>query len=192
MGITSLLANKCFEYLLNCDAEQEQEPSRIRLQDSKQPAPVKQPHVPPPWSVPSKVFQTLCDGCGKCISACDNRVLISGKSGYPQIDFSRGFCSFCGACAEICPQNAFAYDPAMPPWEIQAHINPRCLIKNKVICRSCEEQCDRQAIQIPRVTDKDQEARVLADSCNGCGACFKACPVGAIEIRYSGAKSKKT
>ena len=185
MNLTSFLANKCFEYLLKCDAEHETGQSCVQLLPSTQPSPSSQLSIQPPWSSNSKIFKSFCNGCGDCISACENSILILNKNGYPQVDFSRGSCNFCGACAEICPQEALKYEPSLPPWDIHAYIDAKCLIKNNVICSTCVEQCAKEAIVIPRIIDRDKEPRILTDSCDGCGACFGSCPVNAIEIRQS-------
>ena len=182
MNLTSFLANKCFEYFLKCDAEQETEQSCVQLQSSSQSSHSSQFSIQPPWSPNSKTFRSLCDGCEDCISACENSILILNKNGYPQVDFSRGSCNFCGACAKICHQEALRYEPLFPPWDIHAYIGAGCLVNNNVICSTCIEHCDKEAIVIPRIIDKEKLPLVLTDSCDGCGACFNACPVHAIEI----------
>ncbi|MBW2485289.1 MAG: ferredoxin-type protein NapF, partial [Deltaproteobacteria bacterium] len=136
----------------------------------------------PPWSYDRDRFQSLCDGCGKCIAACENSILILNKKGYPQVDFSRGPCSFCGTCATRCPQEALKYDPSHPPWNLHVHINSKCLTKKNVVCSICIEQCDNEAIASPRIIDQEKAPRILPDLCDGCGACLKICPVQAIEI----------
>ena len=180
MNLTSFLANKCFEYLLKCDTAPQDESGQSRVQ----PLSSSQFSIQPPWSFNKEIFRSLCDGCGHCISACENNILILNKKGYPQVDFSLGSCSFCGACATSCPRKAFIWDPSRPPWDLHVEINSRCLTKNNVICNTCVEQCDKEAIVIPTIMAKDKSPRVLRDSCNGCGACLKACPVQAIEIYY--------
>jgi len=180
MNLTSFLANKCFEYLLRCDTASEGESGQSRVQKRSS----SQYSIQPPWSSSNEKFRLLCNGCENCISACKNNILILNSKGYPQVDFSLGSCSFCGACAVSCPREAFSYDPLFPPWNLHVKINSRCLTKNNVICRTCVEQCEKEAIEIPRIMDKDKSPRILADSCDGCGACFKACPVQAIEIYY--------
>jgi ferredoxin-type protein NapF len=179
MNLTSFFANKCFEYLLKCDSEQVTDQTCIQNPRSTQFS------ILPPWAKNSKTFKSSCDGCGDCITACENSILILNKKGCPQVDFLRGSCSFCGACAASCSQDAFNYDPSLPPWNIHAHINSKCLISNNVICSTCVEQCDKEAIIIPRIIEKDKAPKILTDACDGCGACFKACPVHAIEIRQS-------
>lgn len=182
MNLTSFLANKCFEYLLNCDAEQEIKQSRVRLPAS----PSSQFYIQPPWSLDSEKFQSLCNGCGDCIAACENSILVPNNNGYPQIDFSRGSCNFCGACAAICPQDALKYEPSLPPWDLHVQINSKCLTKNNVVCSTCVEQCERESIVMPGIIEQKKVPRVLNDSCNGCGACLGVCPVHAIEISQSG------
>ena len=172
LNLTSFLANKCFEYLLKYDSDQGAGQSSYSSQKP----------ILPPWAKDLKEFNLLCNGCGDCISACGNSILILNKDGVPLVDFARGSCSFCGACAESCNRDAFQYEPAKPPWNLFAHINSNCLINNNVICSTCVEQCDKEAISLPRIIDKNKTPMVMADACNGCGACLKACPVNAIEI----------
>ena len=183
MNLTSFLANKCFEYLLKCDADNYTGHSCVQLLPSEQPTLLSQFSIQPPWSGDSKTFQSLCDGCGNCVSACENSILILNKNGYPQVDFSLEPCNFCGACAKSCPQEALKFEPSIHPWNLHVQINSKCLTKNNVVCSTCVEQCDKEAIVIPRIIDQETAPRVLADLCDGCGACFKVCPVHAIEIR---------
>ncbi len=183
MNLTSFLANKCFEYLLKCDAEDETGQSCVQLLPPIKPSPSSQFSIRPPWSNNSKIFKSLCDGCGDCISACENSILILNKNGYPQVDFSRGSCNFCGACAKSCSKKALKNDPSLPPWDLYVQINSKCLVENNVVCSTCVEQCDKEAIVIPRIIEQDNSPKVLTKLCDGCGACLKACPVNAIEIR---------
>lgn len=183
MNLISFLANKYFEYLLKSDAEEETVNSCTKLDSPSPQSPSLQNHIHPPWSHNREVFRSLCDGCGECVTACESGILVLNKSGYPQVDFSLGYCNFCGQCATSCSRGAFETDALSPPWNVHAHINSKCMVKNKVVCRNCEEQCEKQAILIPRLIVIDEEPQVLKKSCNGCGACYKACPVEAIEMR---------
>jgi len=185
MNLTSFLANKCFEYLLKCDVDGNTGQSCVQLLSSEKPNTNPQFPIQPPWSCDSEKFQSLCDGCGDCIAACENSILALNKNGYPQVDFTHGSCNFCGACAESCPQGALNYEPSLPPWDLHVQINSKCLTKNNVICSSCVEQCDKEAIEIPRIIEQEKAPRVLTDLCDGCGACLKVCPVHAIDIRQS-------
>ncbi|MGB5251654.1 MAG: 4Fe-4S dicluster domain-containing protein, partial [Sedimenticolaceae bacterium] len=53
-----------------------------------------------PWAVAA--FCDLCRRCDDCIRACEESVVVRGDGGFPTVDFNRGGCSFCGACAHAC------------------------------------------------------------------------------------------
>ena len=179
MNLTSFLVKKCFEYLLKCDAAEESVQAGAQQQTSNTST---QLPIQPPWAKNSKEFSSHCDGCGECVSACDNSILVINGNGYPQVDFSLGSCSFCGACADSCPKKLFHSGPEQSPWDLVVHINSGCLTNNSVICSACAEHCDREAITIPLIIDKGKSPVVSSGLCNGCGACFKVCPVNAVEI----------
>lgn len=180
MNLTSFFANKCFEYLLKCDSNQEDgEPHSFQQQKTAQKFSSRFT-FPPPWAVDVYLFKKLCDGCGECLSHCENNIIDFNEEGYPVVDFSKGPCSFCGVCAQNCPKGALHYRPDMLPWNIHVSIARNCLMNNRVICNTCVGQCDKEAIIFPKVTGKDQAPEVLAAKCNGCGACYRSCPAGAI------------
>ena len=183
MYFTSYLANKCFEYLLNCDAEKDNKSHLAAGQ-------ISSPFTPPPWAREPNLFKSLCDGCGTCFASCESKILVPDAEGYPQIDFSLGSCTFCGACAESCPNGAFSYEPSNPPWNLQAFITKGCLSHNNVLCRTCAEHCDQEAIIIPR-NGAISAPRILTERCTGCGACYNPCPAKAIEIG-EGAEQEKS
>lgn len=182
MNLTSFLANKCFEYLLRSDLDQANENRRIaigRIPAGNTPSCFT---TLPPWAPGPQDFKQLCNGCGDCVSHCENSILIL-RGGYPVVDFSRGPCSFCGACARSCSRKALHYDRGRHPWNLLFFITPDCLMQNSVVCSTCREQCDRGAIVLPRTINNSQKPVVIADKCNGCGACFRSCPVGAIAFQ---------
>jgi len=65
-----------------------------------------------------------------------------------------------------------------PPWSIKAHIKNHCLTQQGVICFSCRDSCEVEAIHFTMA--KVPMPDVHFDQCNGCGACYQACPVTAI------------
>jgi ferredoxin-type protein NapF len=180
MNLTSLLANKCFEYLLKCNSNRENE----RPQDSSQQKTINKASsrsiFTPPWTVETKLFRSLCDGCGECVSSCGNNIVILGEDGYPGVDFSLGPCNFCGLCAQSCPQGALCHNTDIAPWNLRVFITGTCLVNERVLCRSCADQCEKKAIVHPIAIIEDQAPQILSAKCNGCGACFASCPVGAI------------
>ncbi len=183
MYFTSYLANKCFAYLLSCDSEKDNKHHLASRQITSQIS-------LPPWAHEPNFFKSICDGCGACLASCENKILIPDSDGYPQIDFSLGSCNFCGACAESCPNGAFNYEPSQSPWKLQAFITKDCLSHNNVLCRTCAEHCEEEAIIIPKKNGIISAPRILAESCTGCGACYSPCPAKAIEMSESGGQEK--
>jgi ferredoxin-type protein NapF len=188
MYFASYLANKCFEYLLNSDSEKDDKHHFISRQLASQSPSSEICFIPPPWAREIKLFKSICDGCGACSASCESKILLTDCDGYPHIDFTVGSCSFCGACAESCPKDALNYESSSPPWNLKAFITGACLADNNVLCRTCAEHCEEEAIIIPRTNGTISAPRILTDRCNGCGACYGPCPVKAIEIGESGSK----
>ncbi len=138
----------------------------------------------PPWSVDEETFVSRCSRCGDCRSACETGVLIKGRGGFPVIDFSRGECTFCTACADACPEGVIApRSEESAPWDLIAHIGDNCLARQGVVCRTCGEQCDYSAIRFRMVVGGVGLPQFDAAACHGCGACVAPCPVGAVAVR---------
>lgn len=163
MSLASFFASKCFEYLLQEEA-----------------SPVQQQAVPllPPWS--GKEFRAFCDGCGKCAAACGKRIIVVGEDGFPAVDFTQGSCTFCGDCARSCPTGALQFEAEKAPWHLRVRIAETCLLRSQMLCLTCAEQCDQGAIRLPQT--EGQLPQIAAEHCNGCGACCRPCPVGAISL----------
>ncbi len=98
----------------------------------------------------------------------DNRVALA---------IGWGECSFCGECAEICPEPVFA------PVRVMDHvltITSDCLAQAGISCMSCRDACPENAISMmPRIGGPFLP-RLAADACTGCGACAMTCPSDAI------------
>ncbi len=135
----------------------------------------------PPWALPEARFTELCDGCGDCIGACPEGILVSGRGGFPQVDFGRGGCTFCGECVQACGTGALA-DGSGRAWSLKAYIDETCVTNRGVECRSCGDHCDPLAIRFrPRA---GSVARPMLDQaqCTGCGSCQSVCPAGSIQM----------
>lgn len=181
MNLASFLANKCFEFLLNCDAEKGRGHTFLsgrRTEKSNPPHPLL-----PPWAIADQDFRSKCDRCHACLDRCENKILIADNDGCPVVDFSRGSCSFCGACAQSCPRELFSPFQSRPPWDIKASITADCLTHNNVLCRTCAEHCPEDAIIFPKQAGFVSSPQVLTERCSGCGACHSPCPTGAIAMR---------
>lgn len=139
----------------------------------------------PPWSRAADAFDRACTGCAKCVEACPTHVLkLAG--GLARIDFADAECTFCGACVDVCPEPAFdlaARDAAARPWTAIARIDATCLARLGVECASCGDACEAQAIRFRVHAGLVPDPRVDGSHCTGCGACVRACPASAIEVR---------
>jgi ferredoxin-type protein NapF len=115
------------------------------------------------------------------VEACPEGIILVGRNGYPEVDFRRGQCSFCGDCVRACSPGALA-DRGQAPWRTIATIAFSCLSVQGVICRLCEEQCEPAAIRFRPALGGYALPEVDAGACTGCGACVGVCPVAAVEV----------
>ncbi len=147
------------------------------------------PPLRPPWSVAEYRFVELCTSCGDCTVACTEGLLRLGDDKRPKVDFRKGGkdgCTFCGDCAAACPSgaitglNKLAERPA--PWHLRIDINSNCLAYRGIECRSCGDRCSPDALLFRPRAGGVSIPEIDAETCTGCGACFGACPVEAINI----------
>jgi len=129
----------------------------------------------PPWSIAEAAFQHACTRCGDCIRACPEHILVPESAhGFPMVDFRLGACTFCQLCLESCSHLALI--PSNEPWQCLPHIVASCLPKQQVICTTCAEQCDEDAITFPALLGAVALPQIDANRCTGCGACVSPCP----------------
>ncbi len=137
--------------------------------------------IRPPWSVEERIT-SACSGCGICVTACPEDILLSDAEGRPVVDFSRGECTFCGACAEACAEPVF-----VPRHETAfshvAALGETCLASQNVYCQSCGDACPETAIRFLPRRGGPPQPELIAERCTGCGACIAACPVNAVAIQ---------
>ncbi len=141
----------------------------------------KQAVIRPPWSVSEESFTDLCNRCGACIDACPEKIIASGSGKFPMVDFQKGECSFCQECVKACQYHAFTA-LSEKPWDIKAEIKDHCLSKIGVVCQSCSEVCDNNAIHFSLQMGGVPDISLDSAQCNGCGACVSICPKSAIKI----------
>lgn len=146
------------------------------------------PPLRPPWSLAEERFIRTCTRCKDCLSACPEGIVVAGDGGFPQVDFSRGGCTFCGACDEACGPGAIQRPSSGPTerltgWSQRARADESCLPVRGVQCRICEDACDPGAIRFPPRVGGHLLPHFDLDQCTGCGACVSVCPVKAISLR---------
>ena len=136
----------------------------------------------PPWALAEKLFVDACSRCGDCVPVCPTRIIFIVR-GYPEIDFKRGECTFCGACATACKDGALLRaENQAAPWTIKALVAEGCFALRGVECRICGDHCRVAAIRFSPRRGGPPVAEIDTASCTGCGACVAPCPVAAISL----------
>lgn len=135
----------------------------------------------PPWALAEPAFAGRCTRCDACVAACPTAILVAGSGGFPVVDFARGECTFCGDCVRACEPGAL--DMAQPqPWQLALRIDAGCLAAANIVCRSCGDSCQSAAIRFRPQVGMAAQPQVDPAACNGCGACVRACPQGAVAL----------
>lgn len=137
-----------------------------------------------PWVINEKHFIDGCTQCGDCITSCEENIIVKGDGGFPEIDFSKGECTFCQKCIDVCNQPLFVdeREDSQTAWQLDIKIKSNCLAMNQVVCQSCQDSCETEAISFKYIHSKIPQPQIELDKCNGCGACVSICPQTAIEL----------
>lgn len=139
--------------------------------------------IRPPWAMENSHFMEQCTRCGDCLSVCETKILVKGDGGFPEVKFDHGECTFCGKCVEVCEQPIFRSRETQP-WTHKIEMSAACLTQYRIECRVCQDSCPTGAIRFRLQMGGVAQPLVNMDTCNGCGACLKNCPVNAIKISY--------
>lgn len=135
--------------------------------------------VLPPWSGEDAGYMAACTGCGECVSACPENILVL-QQGVAWLNPALGGCDFCAACVDTCKPKVL--DLTRAALTVRPVFSAACLPVSGVECRVCGDQCEVSAIRFrPRAGGPPMP--VLADHCTGCGACVGPCPVAAVSLR---------
>jgi ferredoxin-type protein NapF len=141
------------------------------------------PVLRPPWAPGEDVFLAGCDRCGDCVRACPEKVIRVGGGGFPEVSFDLGGCTFCAECVSACRGKALLGDPkADRAWALSAEIGGACLVNGGVVCRSCGEACDKEAIRFRLRVGGAAQPVLDERRCTGCGSCVSVCPVRAVKL----------
>lgn len=140
------------------------------------------PPLRPPWALAESLFLRACTRCGACAPVCPTAI-ISIKNGYPEVDFSRGECTFCGNCARACRDGALQdSELQIWPWAIKARVGGDCLSHRGTECRICGEHCPVAAIRFSPRVGGPPVPEIDTNTCTGCGACVAPCPTKTITV----------
>lgn len=65
---------------------------------------------------------------------------------------------------------------------LQAVMSDACLALQGVICMSCRDACEPQAIRFRPRQGGVFTPEIISAACTGCGACLPPCPAGALSL----------
>ncbi|MDX2367308.1 MAG: ferredoxin-type protein NapF [Colwellia sp.] len=142
------------------------------------------PAIRLPWFINEQIFIDNCTQCGDCVTSCEENIIVKGDGGFPEIDFSKGECTFCQKCIDVCNQPLFVdeREDSQNAWQLDIKIKSNCLAMNQIVCQSCQDSCETEAISFKYLQSKTPQPQIELDKCNSCGACVSICPQTAIEL----------
>lgn len=144
-----------------------------------------QPLCRPPGGQDETALISACIHCEKCREICPKSAISPARieSGIlnlrtPRMDFKSGWCDFCEnepggpRCVAVCPTLALVCPDPSSVVIGKAELNRDwCLAAKGMGCHDCVDVCQYEAMYI----GEDHVPVVIADKCNGCGACEFAC-----------------
>jgi ferredoxin-type protein NapF len=134
--------------------------------------------LPPYCTNMDKAMESCLECAQPCVTACPEEIIYTGKGNLPRLNFTGSACTYCEKCAEACPHGVLSLSN---PARIGANVTLNqtdCLAWNQVICNSCKDACDHNAI----LYEGMKNPRIDVEACTRCGFCVKPCPVDAISI----------
>ncbi|AJJ60945.1 4Fe-4S dicluster domain-containing protein [Yersinia pseudotuberculosis] len=138
------------------------------------------PPLRPPYAIDEPHFQQSCTGCGVCVAACEENliVMVNQRSAlnFSTPYFSTPYCSRCQACSTACQTGALS--------SAEFHIAARPSVKNicqntYIYCDSCADYCEKQAL----IWQANQPPTLVTELCDGCGECVFRCPARILEMQ---------
>lgn len=146
--------------------------------------------VRPPGGQDENRLISSCIRCERCVEVCPRKALRpahieDGILGVrtPCANFDEGWCDFCEEenggvplCVQCCPTEALALSEGADAQSTilgkAVIIQDWCLAWDKDNgCRFCYDACPYEAIAL----DQYNRPTVIAEKCNGCGACQSVC-----------------
>lgn len=139
-----------------------------------------------PWVVNESTFIDGCTQCGDCLTSCPENIIKKGEGGFPEVDFLQGECTFCQKCLESCEQNIFVKigdTPSDNAWGSDISIKGDCLAANNIVCQSCQDSCEADAISFKYINSSVPQPHISHSDCTSCGACVAICPQTSIQLK---------
>ena len=114
--------------------------------------------------------------------ACESGIIRIAAGEAPQLDFLQGECTFCAACADVCPQPLFQPRDTEPLAGASASTAAVSLFLALTVAAA--ESCEQQAIRFRLMPNGIGQPEILPQHCTGCGACIAPCPVSATGLHH--------
>ena len=145
------------------------------------------PLVRPPGGQDEEALVSACIRCEKCYEVCPRGVIAPAhlEDGIlnmrtPVMNFDANWCDWCTEenggeplCVASCPTEALKVGSTPETGMLGvAELNQDlCLAYRLIGCRFCYDACEFEAMEL----DENNRPYVIADACNGCGACESVC-----------------
>ena len=145
------------------------------------------PLVRPPGGQDEEALVSACIRCEKCYEVCPRGVIAPAhlEDGIlnmrtPVMSFDANWCDWCTEenggeplCVASCPTEALKVGSTPETGMLGvAELNQDlCLAYRLIGCRFCYDACEFEAMEL----DENNRPYVIADACNGCGACESVC-----------------
>ena len=145
------------------------------------------PLVRPPGGQDEEALVSACIRCEKCYEVCPRGVIAPAhlEDGIlnmrtPVMNFDANWCDWCTEenggeplCVASCPTEALKVGSTPETGVLGvAELNQDlCLAYRLIGCRFCYDACEFEAMEL----DENNRPYVIADACNGCGACESVC-----------------
>ncbi len=145
-----------------------------------------------PWAT-SDGIADKCTGCGDCVSACQEQIIVLSSANCASVNFDKGECTFCGDCASVCTESVFWGEETRKqakPWQGLATVHDGCLAHKGVVCEVCKDQCPESAIRFRPRLSAAPIPEIEEEKCTACGACVATCPSQAMKVHFAASASE--